>query len=59
MFNEFSFVFIGWLDIGYSFVVGEDGNAYEGRGWDKVGSHTLHYNSIGLGITRLSLYAAH
>ncbi|XP_052786041.1 peptidoglycan recognition protein 1-like [Mya arenaria] len=40
----------GWSDIGYSFVVGEDGNVYEARGWDSVGAHTLNYNSVGLAI---------
>ncbi|XP_067676770.1 uncharacterized protein [Haliotis asinina] len=40
----------GWSDIGYSFVIGEDGNVYEGRGWDAVGAHTYSYNSIGLGF---------
>ncbi|XP_048247770.1 peptidoglycan-recognition protein SC2-like isoform X1 [Haliotis rufescens] len=39
-----------WNDIGYSFVVGEDGNAYEGRGWDAVGAHTQGYNTVGLGF---------
>jgi N-acetylmuramoyl-L-alanine amidase len=27
-------------DIGYSFVVGGDGNVYEGRGWDVTNMHT-------------------
>ncbi|WAQ96550.1 PGRP1-like protein [Mya arenaria] len=40
----------GWPDIGYSFVVGEDGNIYEARGWDEVGAHTYGYNSVGLAI---------
>ncbi|XP_046353074.2 uncharacterized protein LOC124132936 [Haliotis rufescens] len=40
----------GWSDIGYSFVIGEDGNVYEGRGWDAVGAHTYNYNSRGLGF---------
>ncbi|XP_071102540.1 peptidoglycan-recognition protein SC1a-like [Haliotis cracherodii] len=40
----------GWPDIGYSFVVGEDGHAYEARGWDTIGAHTYGYNSVGLGI---------
>ncbi|XP_060586631.1 peptidoglycan-recognition protein SC2-like [Ruditapes philippinarum] len=40
----------GWSDIGYSFVVGEDGNVYEARGWDAVGAHTYGYNSVGLAI---------
>lgn len=39
----------GWNDIAYSFIVGEDGNVYEGRGWDRVGSHTSGYNSVSLG----------
>ncbi|XP_013382873.1 peptidoglycan recognition protein 1 [Lingula anatina] len=40
-----------WSDIGYSFLVGEDGNVYEGRGWNKVGAHTYGYNSVGLAIS--------
>ncbi|KAK3590387.1 hypothetical protein CHS0354_028496 [Potamilus streckersoni] len=39
-----------WSDIGYSFIIGEDGNVYEGRGWDEIGAHTLNYNSVGLGF---------
>ncbi|CAF1595776.1 unnamed protein product, partial [Didymodactylos carnosus] len=35
----------GWDDIGYNFVVGADGNAYEGRGWERVGAHCKGYNS--------------
>jgi len=40
----------GWADIGYNFLVGEDGNAYEGRGWDRVGAHSPNYNSNALGV---------
>lgn len=40
----------GWYDIGYSFVIGEDGNAYEGRGWDYVGAHAPGYNTQSIGI---------
>lgn len=40
----------GWFDIGYSFLIGEDGNAYEGRGWDYVGAHAPGYNSQSIGI---------
>ncbi|KAK3095508.1 hypothetical protein FSP39_015496, partial [Pinctada imbricata] len=36
----------GWSDIGYSFLVGEDGNVYEGRGWNIQGAHTQGYNSV-------------
>lgn len=34
----------GWDDIGYNFLVGGDGNAYEGRGWNKQGAHTKGFN---------------
>ncbi|KAK2176396.1 hypothetical protein NP493_664g02058 [Ridgeia piscesae] len=40
----------GWSDIGYNFVVGEDGNIYEGRGWGKVGAHARGHNSNSIGI---------
>ncbi|XP_017886197.1 peptidoglycan-recognition protein SB1-like [Ceratina calcarata] len=39
-----------WFDIGYSFVIGEDGNVYEGRGWDYVGAHAPGYNTQSIGI---------
>lgn len=32
---------IDFGDIGYNFLVGGDGRAYEGQGWDKVGAHTI------------------
>lgn len=35
-----------WDDIGYNFMIGGDGAVYEGRGWDKVGAHTLGEFSI-------------
>ena len=38
-----------WDDIGYSFVVGEDGNIYEGRGWNKVGAHSPVFNRDSIG----------
>ncbi|XP_077997885.1 peptidoglycan-recognition protein SC2-like [Glandiceps talaboti] len=40
----------GWWDGGFSFCVGDDGRAYEGRGWDTVGAHAPWYNSRSLGI---------
>ncbi|XP_064614109.1 peptidoglycan-recognition protein SC2-like [Liolophura sinensis] len=39
-----------YSDIEYSFLIGEDGNVYEGRGWDMVGAHTLGHNHDGLGF---------
>ncbi|CAG0889007.1 unnamed protein product [Cyprideis torosa] len=46
----------GWADIGYSFLIGGDGNVYEGRGWDRVGAHTPGYNSNGLGISMIGSF---
>ncbi|XP_053552390.1 peptidoglycan recognition protein 1-like [Bombina bombina] len=40
-----------WCDVGYSFLVGEDGNVYEGRGWNRVGVHAPNYNSRSIGIS--------
>lgn len=40
----------GWPDIGYNFLVGEDGNVYKGRGWTRAGAHApgYNYNSVGV-----------
>lgn len=40
----------GWNDIGYNFLVGDDGNAYEGRGWYIQGAHAQSYNNDAIGI---------
>jgi peptidoglycan recognition protein len=40
----------GWSDIGYNFIVGGDGNVYEGRGWTKQGAHAPGYNAQSIGI---------
>ncbi|GFY74678.1 peptidoglycan-recognition protein SB1 [Trichonephila inaurata madagascariensis] len=40
-----------YADIGYNFLVGGDGQIYEGRGWKAVGAHTQGYNSKSLGIS--------
>lgn len=45
-----------WNDIGYSFLVGGDGNAYEGRGWSGVGAHTYGYNTKGIGIAFIGTF---
>jgi N-acetylmuramoyl-L-alanine amidase len=47
----------GWSDIGYNYLVGEDGNAYEGRGWDRVGAHASNYNSVSLGISVIGSFS--
>ncbi|MFJ2017255.1 peptidoglycan-binding protein [Streptomyces nodosus] len=40
----------GWAGIGYSFVVDQAGNAYEGRGWGRVGAHCPGHNVSGLSV---------
>lgn len=40
----------GWWDVGYNFAVGSDGSAYEGRGWQSMGAHALHFNTVSIGI---------
>ncbi|KFO24858.1 Peptidoglycan recognition protein 3 [Fukomys damarensis] len=39
-----------FCDIGYHFLIGQDGGVYEGLGWSSQGSHTYGYNDIALGI---------
>lgn len=46
----------GWDDIGYNFLIGGDGNVYEGRGADIVGAHVRGYNSVSLGICVIGNY---
>jgi len=36
----------GWSDIAYSFLVHQNGDIYEGRGWGIAGGHTAGYNSV-------------
>lgn len=38
--------FNGWVDIGYSWLVDDAGNCFEGRGWLRSGAHTEGYNSV-------------
>ncbi|KAK9719368.1 N-acetylmuramoyl-L-alanine amidase [Popillia japonica] len=39
-----------WDDIGYNFLIGCDGNVYEGRGWTAIGAHTYNFNKYSVGI---------
>lgn len=41
---------LGWSDIGYSWLVDNMGNVFEGRGWNHTGAHTYGWNSKGYGI---------
>jgi len=47
----------GWDDIGYNYLVGEDGNVYEGRGWNHQGAHVKEYNSVSLGFSVIGDYS--
>jgi hypothetical protein len=40
----------GWADVGYNFLVGDDGTVFEGRGWGFVGAHARGQNSRSIGV---------
>lgn len=43
---------LGWCDVAYNFLIGEDGHVYEGRGWNIKGDHTGPiWNPMSIGIT--------
>eukprot|EP00057_Strongylocentrotus_purpuratus_P029502 XP_011683976.1 PREDICTED: peptidoglycan-recognition protein SC2 [Strongylocentrotus purpuratus] len=48
----------GWDDIGYNFLIGGDGNVYEGRGWNYKGAHASSYNSYSLGISMIGRFTS-
>ncbi|CAF4837573.1 unnamed protein product, partial [Rotaria sp. Silwood1] len=35
----------GWVDIGYHFLVGENGKVYEGKGWNCQAAHSSGWNN--------------
>lgn len=43
-------------DIAYNFLVGADGNIYEGRGWDKRGAHTRGFNKDSICIAFIGTF---
>lgn len=45
-----------WNDIAYNFLIGSDGNVYEGRGWKVVGAHTYGYNKKSVGISFIGCF---
>ncbi|XP_024079389.2 peptidoglycan-recognition protein SC2-like [Terrapene carolina triunguis] len=47
-----------WPDIGYNFLIGEDGNVYEGRGWRTVGAHAKNWNYKSLGFSFLGNFSS-
>ncbi|WP_328736506.1 peptidoglycan-binding protein [Streptomyces bobili] len=40
----------GWSGVGYNFVVDQQGNVYEGRGWNLQGAHCPGHNISGLSV---------
>ncbi|CAD7011840.1 unnamed protein product [Ceratitis capitata] len=47
---------LGWADIGYNFLIGGDGQVYEGRGWNTLGAHATNWNSKSIGISFMGNY---
>ncbi|KAL2763056.1 peptidoglycan recognition protein 1 precursor, partial [Daubentonia madagascariensis] len=46
-----------WCDVGYNFLIGEDGLVYEGRGWNIKGDHSgPTWNPMSIGITFMGNY---
>ncbi|XP_011210795.1 peptidoglycan-recognition protein SD [Bactrocera dorsalis] len=43
-------------DIGYNFLVGNDGNVYEGRGWDLMGAAVKNYNNGSLSVAFIGTF---
>ncbi|CAF1495794.1 unnamed protein product, partial [Rotaria sp. Silwood1] len=39
----------GWVDIGYHFLVGENGKVYEGKGWNCQAAHSSGWNNDAYG----------
>lgn len=45
-----------WDDIAYNFLVGGDGAAYEGRGWETEGAHTKGFNKRSICIAFIGTF---
>lgn len=45
-----------WADIGYNFLIGDNGFVYEGRGWRKQGAHAPNYNTKSIGISFIGTF---
>ena len=39
-----------WCDVGYSFLIGNNGEIFEGMGWEKQGHHTKNFNELALAV---------
>ncbi|XP_041476721.1 peptidoglycan-recognition protein SC1a-like [Lytechinus variegatus] len=47
-----------WDDIGYNFLIGDDLNVYEGRGWNNKGAHSVDYNAYSIGICMIGTFTS-
>jgi N-acetylmuramoyl-L-alanine amidase len=47
---------VGWSDIGFNYLIGNDGQIYEGRGSDYVGATAKDWNSESLGFAFIGKY---
>ncbi|GBO11730.1 Peptidoglycan recognition protein 4 [Araneus ventricosus] len=41
---------LNWPDIGYNFLIGDDGRVYVGRGWNRIGQFSHEFNEKSLSI---------
>ncbi|GBN36608.1 Peptidoglycan recognition protein 4 [Araneus ventricosus] len=41
---------LNWPDIGYNFLIGDDGRVYVGRGWNRMGQFSHEFNEKSLSI---------
>lgn len=55
---EYHTVSQGWGDIGYNFLIDQDGRVYEGRygGRNVIGAHALQYNKGSVGIALIGTF---
>ena len=49
---------IGIADIEFNFVIGKDGRAYEGRGWNRIGYNTPYWDEVSLSFSVMGSYSS-
>lgn len=48
----------GWCDIGYHFLVGQDGKVYQGRPERRIGAHAANANSNNAGVSFIGTFTS-
>ena len=48
----------GWCDVGYHFLIGQDGKVYQGRMENVLGAHAANDNSNNVGISFIGTYTS-